>query len=159
MGFEKILNLGGPLLLGAVTTVEITLASLVLAIVIGLGFALLKLSRFKLLHWAIDIYVELFRGTPVLAQLFIIYFGLAYMGFKVASFPAAIIGLGLNGGAVLTESIFGWPGLGQLAVTAIAQRDIPLVQGVVLVFAIMFAAVNLAVDLLNAVLDPRIRMD
>lgn len=103
MDFEKILNLGGPLLLGAVTTVEITLASLFLAIVIGLGFALLKLSRFKLLHWMIDIYVELFRGTPVLAQLFIIYFGLAYMGFKVASFPAAIIGLGLNGGAVLTE--------------------------------------------------------
>ncbi len=103
MYFEKILNLGGPLLLGAVTTVEITLASLFLAIVIGLGFALLKLSRFKLLHWMIDIYVELFRGTPVLAQLFIIYFGLAYMGFKVASFPAAIIGLGLNGGAVLTE--------------------------------------------------------
>jgi len=103
MGFEKILSLGGPLLLGAVTTVEITLASLLLAIVIGLGLALLKLSRFKLLHWLIDIYVEVFRGTPVLAQLFIIYFGLAYMGFKVAAFPAAIIGLGLNGGAVLTE--------------------------------------------------------
>jgi len=103
MGFEKILNLGGPLLLGAVTTVEITLVSLLLAIVIGLGLALLKLSRFKLLHWVIDIYVEVFRGTPVLAQLFIIYFGLAYMGFKVSAFPAAIIGLGLNGGAVLTE--------------------------------------------------------
>jgi His/Glu/Gln/Arg/opine family amino acid ABC transporter permease subunit len=103
MGFEKILNLGGPLLLGAVTTIEITLASLLFAIVIGLGLALVKLSRFKPLHWVIDVYVELFRGTPVLAQLFIIYFGLAYMGFKISAFPAAIIGLGLNGGAVLTE--------------------------------------------------------
>jgi His/Glu/Gln/Arg/opine family amino acid ABC transporter permease subunit len=103
MNVEKILNLGGPLLLGAVTTVEITLAALVLAIVIGLSFALLKLTRFRALHWLIDAYVELFRNTPVLAQLFIIYFGLAYMGFKVAALPAAIIGLGLNGGAILTE--------------------------------------------------------
>jgi polar amino acid transport system permease protein len=66
MNVEKILNLGGPLLLGAVTTVEITLAALVLAIVIGLSFALLKLTRFKALHWLIDAYVELFRNTPVL---------------------------------------------------------------------------------------------
>jgi His/Glu/Gln/Arg/opine family amino acid ABC transporter permease subunit len=103
MNVEKILNLGGPLLLGAVTTIEITLAALVLATVIGLSFALLKLTRFRALHWLIDAYVELFRNTPVLAQLFIIYFGLAYLGFKVAALPAAIIGLGLNGGAILTE--------------------------------------------------------
>lgn len=73
----------------------------------------------------------------------------------------AIIGIRfgeLLGGAVLTESIFGWPGLGQLAVTAISQRDIPLVQGVVFVFAFMFAVVNIIVDLSNAALDPRIRV-
>ena len=63
----------------------------------------------------------------------------------------------LLGGAVLTEAIFGWPGLGQLAVSAISQRDIPLVQGVVLVFALMFTVVNLVVDLLYGVIDPRIR--
>ncbi len=100
---QKILDLGGPLLLGAVTTVEITLASLLAAIVIGLSLALLRLTRIRLLHWLIDAYVELFRNTPVLAQLFLIYFGLAYMGVKVAALPAAIIGLGLNGGAMLTE--------------------------------------------------------
>ncbi len=103
MNLEKISELGGPLLLGAVTTIEITLASLVVAVALGLSLALLKLTRFRILHWLIDIYVEVFRNTPVLAQLFIIYFGLAYAGVKVASFPAAIIGLGLNGGAVLTE--------------------------------------------------------
>lgn len=65
----------------------------------------------------------------------------------------------LLGGAVLTEAIFGWPGLGQLAVSAISQRDIPLVQGVVLVFALMFTIVNLAVDLLYGVIDPRIRFE
>ena len=74
----------------------------------------------------------------------------------------SVIGLrfgALLGGAVLTESIFGWPGLGQLAVSAISQRDIPLVQGIVLTFALAFAIVNLIVDLLYAVIDPRIRLE
>jgi peptide/nickel transport system permease protein len=64
----------------------------------------------------------------------------------------------LLSGAVLTEGIFGWPGLGQLAVNAISQRDIPLVQGVVLTFALVFALVNLAVDLLYCAIDPRVRL-
>ncbi len=74
----------------------------------------------------------------------------------------SVIGLrfgALLGGAVLTESIFGWPGLGQLAVSAISQRDVPLVQGIVLTFAVAYALVNLIVDLLYAVIDPRIRYD
>ncbi len=74
----------------------------------------------------------------------------------------SVIGLrfgALLGGAVLTESIFGWPGLGQLVVSAISQRDIPLIQGVVLTFAVAFAFVNLLVDLLYAVIDPRIRLE
>ncbi len=84
-------------------------------------------------------------------------------GLRNALLPiVSVIGLRfgmLLGGAVLTESIFGWPGLGQLTVAAISQRDIPLVQGVVLTFALMFAVVNLLVDLLYAVIDPRIRLD
>lgn len=73
----------------------------------------------------------------------------------------SVIGLrfgALLGGAVLTETIFNWPGLGQLVVTAILQRDIPLVQGVVLVFALLYALTNLAVDLLYTVIDPRLRL-
>jgi peptide/nickel transport system permease protein len=65
----------------------------------------------------------------------------------------------LLGGAVLTEGIFGWPGLGQLAVSAISQRDLPLIQGIVLTFALMFALVTLLVDLLQAKVDPRIRLE
>lgn len=65
----------------------------------------------------------------------------------------------LLGGSVLTETIFGWPGLGQLAVTAISQRDFPLVQGIVLVFAAMFLLLNLVVDLGYGMLDPRIRVE
>jgi len=63
----------------------------------------------------------------------------------------------LLGGAVITETIFAWPGLGRLAVTAIFQRDYPLVQAAVLVTALVFVVTNLLVDLLYGWLDPRIR--
>jgi ABC-type dipeptide/oligopeptide/nickel transport system permease component len=65
----------------------------------------------------------------------------------------------LLGGAVLTETVFAWPGVGTLMVQGILARDIPLVQGCVLVVALTFVLVNLAVDLLYAVLDPRIRYE
>ncbi len=73
----------------------------------------------------------------------------------------SVIGLrfgALLGGAVLTETVFNWPGLGQLVVSAILQRDIPLVQGVVLVFAFLYALTNLVVDLLYVAIDPRLRL-
>lgn len=60
--------------------------------------------------------------------------------------------------AVLVEGIFGWPGLGQLAVGAISQRDFPLVQGIALSFAVMVGIINLVTDLTYALIDPRIRV-
>jgi ABC-type dipeptide/oligopeptide/nickel transport system permease component len=62
----------------------------------------------------------------------------------------------LLGGAVLTETVFGWPGMGQLLVDALFARDYPVVQGIVLTFSALFILVNLAVDVLYGVLDPRI---
>ena len=62
-------------------------------------------------------------------------------------------------GAVLTESIFGWPGIGRLALGAIMSRDFPVVQGTVLFMAMMFICVNLIVDILYGVIDPRIRAE
>ena len=73
----------------------------------------------------------------------------------------SVIGLrfgALLGGAVLVEMIFAWPGLGQLTFAAVSQRDLPLIQGIVLTFALIFALVNLAVDLLYALVDPRVRL-
>jgi peptide/nickel transport system permease protein len=61
-------------------------------------------------------------------------------------------------GAILTETIFGWPGLGRLLIQAIRLRDFPLVQGSVLVIAVTYVLVNLATDLVYAWLDPRIRV-
>jgi peptide/nickel transport system permease protein len=65
----------------------------------------------------------------------------------------------LLGGAVLTETVFAWPGVGSLMVQGILARDFPLVQGCVLVVAMSFVLVNLAVDLLYAWMDPRIRYE
>lgn len=62
-------------------------------------------------------------------------------------------------GAVLTESIFGWPGIGRLALEAILKRDFPVIQGTVLFMAIMFVLMNVVVDLLYGVVDPRIRLE
>lgn len=66
---------------------------------------------------------------------------------------------GLIGGLVVVELVFNWPGMGTLAVEAIAQRDYPILQTVVTVLAIMIVAVNLFVDMLYVVLDPRIRLE
>lgn len=63
----------------------------------------------------------------------------------------------LLGGAVLTESVFAWPGVGRLAFEAISNRDMPLINGCILLFATVFVVVNTLVDLLYAVANPRIR--
>jgi ABC-type dipeptide/oligopeptide/nickel transport system permease component len=64
----------------------------------------------------------------------------------------------LLGGAVLTETVFSWPGIGQLLEQSINNRDFPLVQGIVLVFAAMFILLNIVTDLLYSVVDPRVRL-
>jgi glutathione transport system permease protein len=63
----------------------------------------------------------------------------------------------LLGGAVVTETVFSWPGIGRLAVSAILQTDVPMAQGTIIVLSMGFIVVNLAVDVLYAALDPRIR--
>jgi len=71
-----------------------------------------------------------------------------------------VIGLQLGGllsGAVLTETVFGRVGVGRYVVTAISSRDYPVVQGTVIAVALFVVVINLVVDVLYAVLDPRIR--
>jgi ABC-type dipeptide/oligopeptide/nickel transport system permease component len=63
----------------------------------------------------------------------------------------------LLGGAILVETVFAWPGLGMLLVTAVSARDYPVVQGGVILISLIFIVLNLLVDLLYAFLDPRIR--
>jgi ABC-type dipeptide/oligopeptide/nickel transport system permease component len=81
--------------------------------------------------------------------------------FRNALLPiVTIVGLqfgALLGGAVITETIFAWPGIGRLVVTAIGQRDYPLVQGSVVLIAVLVSVVNLMVDLSYAFINPKIR--
>jgi peptide/nickel transport system permease protein len=80
---------------------------------------------------------------------------------KNAAVPiVTVIGIGialLIGGAVVTESVFAIPGLGRLTVDAILRRDYPVIQGVILLFSFVYVLVNLAIDLLYTLFDPRIR--
>lgn len=88
---------------------------------------------------------------------------LARHALRNAMIPVVtVVGLrlgGLLGGAVITEQVFAWPGIGALIVTAIGTRDYPVVQGAMLTTSLVFVAVNLAVDLLYALVDPRIRYE
>ena len=80
---------------------------------------------------------------------------------KNAAVPiVTVIGIGvalLIGGAVVTESVFAIPGLGRLTLDAILRRDYPVIQGVVLIFSFVYVLVNLAVDMIYTLVDPRIR--
>ena len=80
---------------------------------------------------------------------------------KNAAVPiVTVIGIGialLIGGAVVTESVFAIPGLGRLTVDAILRRDYPVIQGVILLFSFVYVLVNLGIDLLYTLFDPRIR--
>jgi peptide/nickel transport system permease protein len=81
--------------------------------------------------------------------------------FRNAIIPVlTVVGLelgGLLGGAVITETVFAWPGVGKLTADAIAARDYQVTQGVVLLLAAVFVVLNLCVDVIYAVIDPRIR--
>jgi His/Glu/Gln/Arg/opine family amino acid ABC transporter permease subunit len=91
------------LLSGAVTTIEVTCGGFVVATAIGLTLGLCLTFPKRLPRAAIQIYIEFFRGIPVLTQLFVLYFGLAQIGIRLSPLTVAILGFGLNGGAILTE--------------------------------------------------------
>jgi His/Glu/Gln/Arg/opine family amino acid ABC transporter permease subunit len=91
------------LLGGWPTTVKVAAGALVFALIFGLVIALLRLSRWRWLRFPAIAYIEFFRGTPLLVQLFVIYFGLPDAGFEPTPLQAAIVGMGLNGSAYLAE--------------------------------------------------------
>ena len=79
---------------------------------------------------------------------------------NVAPTVLAVMGLQLGyllGGSILVETVFNWPGTGFLLNDAIFRRDIPMLQGTILVLAMFFVALNLIVDILQTLIDPRMR--
>lgn len=90
----------------ALITAQIAVVSFALALCLGIGVGVLR-SRSRRLSLLFFPYVEIFRGTPLLIQLFFLYYGLPTVGITMSSFQAAIVGLTLNGGAYVSEAIRG----------------------------------------------------
>jgi peptide/nickel transport system permease protein len=123
----------------------------------GVYIALIaRITRATMLEVLSQDYVRTAKAKGVGSQTILFLHAL-----KNAAVPiVTVIGIGvalLIGGSVVTESVFAIPGLGRLVVDAILRRDYPVIQGVVLLFSFMYVLVNLGVDLLYTVFDPRIR--
>ena len=126
------------------------------AITLGsaLGAILCRMTRNALLDTLGEDYVRTARAKGVSPTWLLIGHGLPNASLPIIT----VLGLQLGGlltGAVVTESIFDWPGLGSLMLEALGQRDYPLVQGCVLCFALSYTLVNLATDFVYAIFDPR----
>jgi len=134
-------------------------ASLVLpAVTLGTALAaiLARMTRASMLDVLREDYLRTARAKGVRERTVI-----ARHGLRNALLPVVtIVGLqfgALLSGAVITENVFAWPGIGTLLIQAITARDYPLVQGCVLVIALCYVAVNFLTDALYAVIDPRVR--
>ena len=130
------------------------------AVTLGLPLAALvtRLSRAETIDILSEDYILAIRAKGIGEKKII----MRYV-FKNVLIPiTTIVGLQFAvfmGGAVVTESIFSWPGLGKLAVSAIYGRDFPLVQAIMLVAATFFVSINLLVDIVYTFLDPRVKFD
>jgi peptide/nickel transport system permease protein len=127
----------------------VTLGTIPLAIVA-------KITRGSMLDVLASDYVRTARAKGLSERSVVLRHALRNALIPIITVLGLQTGL-LLGGAVLTESIFAWPGVGRLAFDAISNRDMPVINGCVLLFATVFVVVNTAVDLLYAVANPRIR--
>ncbi|SHR53248.1 polar amino acid ABC transporter inner membrane subunit [Mycobacteroides abscessus subsp. abscessus] len=94
------------ILKGLGITIQIVLVAALLGFTLGIILTLFKISKFRLLRWFADGYTSVFRGTPMVLQLLIIYYGLPQIiGFEITAFPAAVIAFGMNSAAYISEII------------------------------------------------------
>jgi peptide/nickel transport system permease protein len=117
-----------------------------------------RLTRSTMLEILSQDYIRTARAKGLVEQRVVFRHGLKNALVPIVTVVGVQAGY-LLGGAVLTETVFAWPGVGLLMVQGILARDFPLVQGCVLVIALTFVLINLAVDLLYAWLDPRIQYE
>ncbi|MBI5815989.1 MAG: ABC transporter permease [Nitrospinae bacterium] len=135
-------------------------ASLVLpSITLGTAMAaiLSRLTRAAMIESLNEEYVVTATAKGLSGRVVLFKHALANALLPVVTVAGLQLGA-LLAGAIITETIFSWPGLGRLTVQAINARDYPLVQGCVLTIAMSYVTVNLAVDLIYAVIDPRVRL-
>jgi peptide/nickel transport system permease protein len=117
---------------------------------------IVRMTRSSMLEVMGEDYIRTARAKGVVPTTVVLKHALRNAMLPTITVIGLQIGI-LMGGAVLTETIFGWPGVGQIAIDSIFRRDYAMIQGVVLYGATLFVLVNLAVDVLYAVLDPRVR--
>lgn len=127
----------------------ITLAALLMAV-------LTRLTRAGMLDVLSDDYVRTARSKGLKERTVIVRHALRNALIPLVTVMGLQLG-SLLGGTVIVEQVFAWPGVGRLAVNAISSRDYPIIQAVVLLVSVVFVVINLAVDLLYGLLDPRIR--
>jgi peptide/nickel transport system permease protein len=119
--------------------------------------SLMRMTRSAMLDVLHQDYVRMARAKGLSTAKVLIKHALRNAAIPIVTVVGLQFG-GLLGGAVITETVFAWPGVGRLAVAAVQHRDFPVVQAVTLVIALIFSAINLTVDLLYAALNPRIRL-
>jgi cystine transport system permease protein len=106
INWELVWGALGPILLGAVTgTIPVALASFAFGLLLALIVALMRLSRNRVLSTIARIYISVIRGTPLLVQLFVIFYGLPSVGVTISPWPSAIIAFSLNVGGYAAEVI------------------------------------------------------
>jgi len=103
LAFNELSSLLPPLLEGALVTVEVSVASYLIALVAGLAIGLARISRFSPVRMLAACYVQFIRGTPLLLQLFFIYYVLPYANVVLSPFQAGVLGLSLNYAAYMAE--------------------------------------------------------
>ncbi len=129
----------------------LTLSTAPLAVVV-------RMTRTSLREALADEYVRTARAKGLPERAVVLGHALRNAWLPILTVIGLQAGL-LFSGAILTETVFSWPGLGQLVVDRILSRDYPVVQGVVLVTALLIVSINLVTDLCYAYLDPRIRYE
>ena len=135
-----------------------TLVLPAVALSFGTMAQLMRLTRASLLEVMSQDYIRTARSKGLPERAVVWRHGLRNALLPVATVLGTSTGY-LLGGAIIIETIFGWPGVGQFVVVGISQRDHPVVQGFVLYMAIVFLLVNLAVDVSYRWLDPRLHFD
>ena len=104
MDFTIIIDALPLLLKAAIVTISLAVVSIIIALILGFFTALARISKIKLLKIIATVYVSMIRGTPLLVQIFVIYYGLPQINITLDPIPSGILALSLNAGAYLSES-------------------------------------------------------
>jgi polar amino acid transport system permease protein len=107
LDFTVVVERFPELLIGAMATIALSSTGIIIALIIGVGGALLRNSKKAYLHFIVSSFVELIRNTPFLVQIFFLFFALPFIGVKMSPNMTAVIALGINGGAYAIEIIRG----------------------------------------------------